>query len=418
MDIFFNILQNSIKRNSFTFQDSSLIATNELNDFNPQIYINRVTNISRNNADIASYIYCLIDDIQYKININKTRPKYKNESWFSLFAQIKIKCLKKLLENIFISKGLKEKIIVAFSNAQKKYFSLAKFANLYRYKKYKTVVTNDLSLNPLDINDINTFVLIQSKSVYLFYLNDLIHIIETAITNAPNFFTEPLMPKNPYNNQTFNLSTLYNIYFKMKESPRLISVLFHLFFLEGFNTRAFNNNNETMLRNIAIEKYIMNSPANTLYKSVILMLNDNFYTKRLQIHIDFPKSLLVEIFRPFLLYYYRNHYGLNDERIYNYTTSLSSKLKQFYEFNKFFGRKNVKVITYYDTTKPLFTANNKKFKTIHTFNTKHIGFYNITDWTLQYSNFFISTYDNRNDSDNNSDNDSDDEVNNSYEYNI
>ena len=259
MNIFFNILQNSIKRNSYTFQDSSFITGDELAPFNPKIYKNRTTNISRNSADISPYIYQLIDDIQNKMNINKTKPKYKNESNFSLFAQIKMKCLKQLLKNIFISKELKEKIITTFSNAQQKYFSFSNFAKLYRYKRYKTVVSNDLSLNPLDINDMNTFVLIQSKSVYFFHLNDLIHIIETAITNAPNFFTEPLMPKNPYNNETFNVSTLYNIYFKMKDNPRLISVLFHLFFMEGFNTELFNKKNESLLRQTAIEKYIMNN---------------------------------------------------------------------------------------------------------------------------------------------------------------
>lgn len=414
MNIFFNILQNSIKRNSYTFQDSSLIAGDELSPFNPQIYINRTTNINKKSADISPYIYYLIDDIQDKININRTRPKYKNETNFSLFAQIKIISLKKIFKNIFISKQLKEKILLAFSDAQKKYFSFCKFANLYRYKKYKRVVTNDLSLNPLDINDVNTFVLIQSKSIYLFHLNDLIHIIETAITNAPNFFTEPLIPKNPYNNETFNLSTLYNIYFKMKDSPRLISVLFHLFFIEGFNKEAFNNKNESLLRQTAIEKYIMNSPANTLFKSVMLMLKENYYTKKLKIHEDFPKSLLVEIFRPFLLYYYIFYYDSNNNRKQSHKSVLFSKLKVFYDFNNFFGRKTVKVITYYSNKNPLST-NTKKFKTTHTFNTKHIGFYNITTGTSQYSNLF-NIYDNNSNSE--SESDSDDEINNAYEYNI
>ena len=48
-------------------------------------------------------------------------------------------------------------------------------------------------------------------------MNDLINIIETAICNAPNFFLDPLPPKNPYNNQKLNTSTLCNIYFKMKD---------------------------------------------------------------------------------------------------------------------------------------------------------------------------------------------------------
>ena len=418
MNIFFNILQNSIKRNSYTFQDSSFITGDELAPFNPKIYKNRTTNISRNSADISPYIYQLIDDIQNKMNINKTKPKYKNESNFSLFAQIKMKCLKQLLKNIFISKELKEKIVTTFSNAQQKYFSFSNFAKLYRYKRYKTVVSNDLSLNPLDIKDMNTFILIQSKSVYFFHLNDLIHIIETAITNAPNFFTEPLMPKNPYNNETFNVSTLYNIYFKMKDNPRLISVLFHLFFMEGFNTELFNKKNESLLRQTAIEKYIMNNPANILHKSVILMLKENYYTRKLEIHNDFPKTLLVDIFRPFLLYYYIFYYDLNHDRKISHKTILSNKLKQFYEFNKFFGRKNVKVITCYSTTKPLL-SNNKKFKTIHTFNSKHISFYNMSvNQSSQYTNLYVNIYDNNNDSDSSSASDSDDELYNAYEYNI
>ena len=36
------------------------------------------------------------------------------------------------------------------------------------------------------------------------------------------------------------------------------------------------------------------------YKSVILMLKENYYTRKLEIHNDFPKTLLVDIFRPFL----------------------------------------------------------------------------------------------------------------------
>jgi len=50
-------------------------------------------------------------------------------------------------------------------------------------------------LNPLNIYDKNTFILIQNKSKYLFSVNDLVSIIETALSNSPNFFAEPLSPK-------------------------------------------------------------------------------------------------------------------------------------------------------------------------------------------------------------------------------
>ena len=111
----------------------------------------------------------------------------------------------------------KENIITIFSNAQKHYHAFSRFAYIYKLKKYPCIVTDDLSLNPLNPNHKNTFTLVENKSKYLFSLNDLISIIETAIGNSPNFFSEPLSPVNPYNKQIFTNSTLYNIYFKMKE---------------------------------------------------------------------------------------------------------------------------------------------------------------------------------------------------------
>ena len=69
-----------------------------------------------------------------------------------------------------------------------------------------------------------------SKEIKLYLLSNkinakIINIIETAIGNSPNFFSEPLSPLNPYNNQEFTISTLYNIYFQMLKIKNVFKCL-------------------------------------------------------------------------------------------------------------------------------------------------------------------------------------------------
>ena len=241
-------------------------------------------------------------------------------------------------------------------------------ARIYKIKKYNFVVTNDLSMMPLDINNKNTFMLIENRSIYLFSLNDLITIIETAISNSPNFFSTPLTPLNPYNNQPFSDSTLYNIYFKMKESGRLISVLFHFYFLENFVKSNFSEHYEPFIREIAIKNYVFNSPYTILHNSIINMLKTNIYTRNYNIDIDFPKDLLVDIFRPFLFYYYIKHYDIKGtNKVVSYAFLLDIKLKAFYLYNPAFGRKYIRVIKNFNNT----------VSHEYIFNTTHINFYKI-----------------------------------------
>ena len=384
MNIFFNILQKCIKVKNISLPTKEFILESRIHKYDTEY------------KDISPYIYILIDEMNYLMtNINRLKNKRNAnnnnsndsiiENKYSLVSQIKLNTFKKLLDNIFISNELKEKIIDSFCKAQKIYYALGKFVNNYKYKKYNTVVSNDLTLNPLTRNDVNTFTLLQSKSIYLFSVNDLIHIIEIAICNAPNFFAEPMIPKNPYNNERFNTSTLYNIYFALKKNTRLMSILFHLFFLVEFNIDTFCDDNEAMLRQISIEKYVSNSPVSILHKATLTMINENFYTKQLNIHAEFPKDILVNIFRPFLLYYFIIHYDFHNEKKYTYKQILSLKLKKFYDYNKLFGRKITHVVSYRNNNAALFTSKNK-YKLTYSFNTKHLSFYNICVNENRYSN--------------------------------
>jgi hypothetical protein len=77
--------------------------------------------------------------------------------------------------------------------------------------------------------------------------------------------------------------------------------------------------------------------------------------------------MLVDIFRPYLFYYYIINYSIKGtEKIYKYKTHLHKKLKQFYQHNKLFGRKLC-----------IKTIKKNKSTFSSTFNTDHINFYNI-----------------------------------------
>ncbi len=347
MKTFFNILQSLIGISNKRYPDEPFVISDNLDN-----YIHTCE---------KSHIVYLMNAIFYKEKECK-KPEFTKKA-FAKFASLNC-----ILENIFYEKELKERIFDVFSRTQKHYHAFSRLAHIYRLKKHQYVVTDDLMMNKLEPNDKLTFILVEKKSNFLFNINEIINIIETAIGNSPNFFSEPLSPLNPYNNQEFTISTLYNIYFQMKNIGRVTPLLFHCFFLENFNKDMFVEQHEPFIREQAIKKYVFNSPHTILYPSVISMLRNNVHTNKLTIHNNFPKDLLVEIFRPFLFHdYITNYYIRGTSKVYNSKLLLRAKLKKFYEFNPRFGREIIKL-----------TKKNKKIiKREYILNTKHISFYDI-----------------------------------------
>jgi hypothetical protein len=114
--------------------------------------------------------------------------------------------------------------------------------------------------------------------------------------------------------------------------------------MSNFDIRKFNIENEYILREFAIKRYIYNSHYNQLYEPTRSMLNQNVFTKQLKIDAGFSKEKLVNIMRPLLYLHYRYLYSAleADEKDYIYY-KLFTKLKNLFEFNPLFGRKNIKL---------------------------------------------------------------------------
>ena len=350
MKTFFNILQTLLNRKIKTYPDEPFLFLPINNNIDLTFY--------QEDSLISFFIY----NCYYK------EKKLLFEDYHYRIANAKFLTFNEFINNSFYSKEIKEKVFNIFNKAQKCYHAFSRLAYIYKFKTYKIVVEDDLSLNPLEPKNRNTFILLDNKSKFFFSLNDLISIIETAIGHSPNFFAEPIWPENPYNKQKLKPSTLYNIYFKMKESGRLISCLFHFFFLENFQINNFVEKYESHIRENSIKKFIFNSPYTSLYIPILKMLKSNKYTNLLQIDEKFPKDKLVEIFRPFLYYYYIYNFDIKgSSKIHSYKLILYQKLKKFYQFNKLFGRKNIALNTNFYF----------KQQTTSKFNTNHIGFYDI-----------------------------------------
>jgi hypothetical protein len=398
MRAFFYILQTCANSTTIRYPDEPLKFDMD------KITKNADKNSSKNKQKDYDFIkVCYVYNIVCKIykefeEIQKTKNKNKNKQ----VAYAKVKVFSQIVYNgnhsnrgsnevnpPFFLNSYKTALLETFTKAQRIYNAFTRLAHIYRVKKYKTVVTDDLSMNPLDIKHPNTFVLIQNKSKYLFNTNDLVKIVENAITHAPSFFQEPTEAKNPYNNEPFNLSTLYNIYFKLKALPRIMPTLIHLFFISNFNVDYFVLNNEPLLRETAIRKYIHNSTDDILYKSIMKMLAANYYTRKLIIHKEFPIKTLIDIFKPFLYYFYIINYDIQGtQRIDNYKETLYIKLKKFYEYNKAFGRKMCRA-----------TFKNKLLKRLNLplisqtyFSTEHISFHNITIQNSDMTDIHILLY--------------------------
>jgi len=301
--------------------------------------------------------------------------------------------LNSFLSNLFTNDNDKAFILNIFQKSQRVYNGFARLAHIYKYKKATIKINMDLYMNELQEGEKNVFTVLQDRSKYLFTMDDLIKMVNSSLTNAPFFFSDPLQPKNPFNNVPFNISILYNIYFFVKDNCHKNMVLFELFFRANFDLNRFLYDNECYIRDLAIKNYTNNSPPNVLYNSLQNMFEVNrMYTKKIFIHSDIPKDTIVDIFRPYFYLYFTFKYGVNgtEKRIKSYYL-LKKKLKDFVVFNPLFGRKKYTIKKQFVNVRCNVTNKTKvvlKEKAELSFNLKHIHFYNGNVDSFSKSNIF------------------------------
>jgi hypothetical protein len=303
----------------------------------------------------------------------------------------KFEFLHKIVSNMFLNEIDKEKILDIFFKVQKVYHAFSRLVRVYKFKKSELQVNHDLYLNPITTQKYIT--ILQNGKKYMFTATDLINIVNTALSNAPHFFVEPLVAKNPYNNIPFDKSTLYNIYFFLRKTDYKMPVLIEKYFLSNFDITLFYFENESIIRDIAIDNFVFKSDTKVLYPSVINMIQKYDTKNILTISEEFPKDKLVNIMRPYLHLYYITKYSFMFNKKENAYAELTYKFRQFIKFNHKFGRK--------------YIMNNPFTKKSDTsFDEKHINFYNIKTRNYKNSHLLLnmdSEYNNNYDSESDDD---------------
>lgn len=275
-----------------------------------------------------------------------TKRKY---TVFVVYTPIrnKYQLLKQVFNNILLSESQKQEFLTAFSTIQKHYLVLSRFAYLYKYKKSNPAITTDLYFNELNEKSRDVFVLYQNWTKYYFRIKELMRIFENALIKE-SYECDFILcgdPVNPYNREKFTICDLYNIYFYMKNSNIItIPPLFHYFYLSGFHMPLFIRKHHDYIQKLCIRKFVFSNDRYSKYikDDINCLLYEFLGVRKINIHDDFPKDVLLEAFRPFLYIYYLIIFANMDKmQTQFYESWMYKNLTRFYDYNKSFGRINI-----------------------------------------------------------------------------
>ena len=332
-------------------------------------------------------------------------------------SKCKYKCLRELMSNCFYSQTIKDQCINIIGETTRALLNLYKFMRIYKLKD-KPKIDIDFNLKTINQKDKNVITIRENNCNYLFTLPDLLNIINKSLSRCDHFFVASTFPKNPYTNLPFSLSTLYNVYFKLKVSDLPFSVLFHEFYKCNFNLELFKINHELVVREESFKNFLKFGLASEQEKEIHYMLKSNFWTKKWVINKSFPQNTLIEIFKPLLKLYLDVAYGSRDhEKYFLHKKKLHIYLKKMYSYNVCFGRKNVHIKakeTSYNTKHLTFKELESVYSNIVYFDNSYFNYSTaeINNILQIVNNSFDQSYETIINNDDNDNNDDEDD----YEY--
>ena len=289
----------------------------------------------------------IIDKIKY-LNINQsafgiffTYISKIDEPSYSSFVKKKFFFIKNYLFYLKKDEEQYDLFLDKLEKAQKIYLSLLKFKQIVLNKIKKNYsIKIDLQFNELDLQNKNCIELIHENKKFLFNIYDLIKIINSSLSYEFNFFCDPKLIKNPWDNLAFSKSNLYNMYLFMKNMNINIPILFYRFFLSNLNLKTFLNNNQLIIKKFIIDT-CHNFDDNKKFKYIKNMLT-SFNTKRkekISISCLYTKKYIVSIFEKYLKIYLNSVYSYEQDIRIISKIKLNNILSNFKKEQPMFGRK-------------------------------------------------------------------------------
>jgi len=296
--------------------------------------LNKYSNIKMN-CQTDSILYIFTNHFLSHTNI------FVSNNNIMEYIRFKYYILKNFIFNSSTSPECKDVLLKFFCEIQHKYNTLIRFKNISRIKIKKYLDDPlDLQFNKLtETKESLKIDIIQNNIKYCFSISDLIRIINTCLSYEYEFFPEPTVIKNPWNNDPFDKSHLYSIYFHILHSNIKMPILFSRFFYSNFNLKDFVNNNQYIINKYIIEN--SNNMANTLkdryIDEMITEYNIRHKTYKINISKAFPKTILYTEFNSYLKLYLHAYYSYEDDIRILYCKKLFKKLKHFKSLNPYFG---------------------------------------------------------------------------------
>jgi hypothetical protein len=250
---------------------------------------------------------------------------------------------KKVLNNIFLGDEKKEEVFGVISKIQRTIHGLYRLKYLWQRSRAKWYNTADLYMNTISPTDRGTIVIFENNTKYIFQLRELIHVVQSSLSNCCHFFPNPVPCKNPYTNLPLHKSNLYNIYFAIRQSQHRMPLLFEEFFRHNFNLNRFLAKNEELINDEYLKTYVENNCLTYVLEYVYDMFKE--HEIRCHIHKDFPKDQLFQIMKPYLSLYFISNYAINSHKKGQTFRNLHRKLHLFENYNKHFGRRKVQFVS-------------------------------------------------------------------------
>jgi hypothetical protein len=283
------------------------------------------------------------DQFLFACNFTNSNEYYPNESSYKELIKYKYYILKNFLFNSNIKEETKDKLLTRFSTIQKYILSLYRLKHkiTLKYRKFKGDQV-DLNFNVLSENKENTIVLYDKHNKYIFNIFEIIKIMCTSLSYDDNFFIQPNIIKNPWNNQKFTISQLSYIYFYIKQTNIHMPILIERFYTSNFNIVKFQNDNQFI-----VKQYIINNchklSQNKKLKyigSMLIFYNKMSITDR-QIRISnlYDDKYIVKIFQQYIKIYLQSKYSYESDIRNQNKILLKKKLKIFKLNHPTFGRK-------------------------------------------------------------------------------
>jgi hypothetical protein len=321
--------------------------------------------------------------------------KICNDYSYDILIKYKFFIFKNYYYHTNVTKNDKEIILDMFCKVQRHIHSLYTFKNVFLFKYKKLKGENiDLNFNNLDsIPQCNKISIVQENNKYEFNIFDIIRIMCTSLSNESDFFVEPIVIKNPWNNIPFSITNLYNIYLFIKDSNIQIPILIYRYFQSEFCIKKFKNENQLIIKQYIIDNY-NNMPTDKIHsyiKQMIYFFNLNSLdSDKLLIDKKFPKEILLKHFKKYVKIFLNTKYSYeSDIRIKN-KILLKRRLRAFKREQPLFGRimlsRYIKKLYYISR---LFYEEN-----IHFFCKSYIPRPEAID--LKYSHYYVDVIDNVN----------------------